>query len=56
MTSDQENKAIVEACQKPEGMIERELMEAIKNAVRVFGFAGARGLIAEKLNDIAGGR
>ena len=56
MTSDQENKAIVQAHEKPHGQIERELQLAIKNSVRLYGLEGARHLIAEMVNDIAGGR
>ena len=56
MTTDQENKAILAAHEKPEGFIERELREAIKNSVRIYGFEGARLIIAEIVNDVAGGR
>lgn len=56
MTSDQENKAILDAHEKPEGLIERELRQAIRNTIRLYGLEGARLLIAEIINDAGAGR
>lgn len=54
--SPEENKAIIAAAEKPEGFVYRHLAEAFRDAVRVYGFEGARHITAEIINDASKGR
>jgi len=54
--SQEENKAIIAAAEKPEGFVYRQLAEAFRDATRIYGFEGARHIAAEIINNAAQGR
>lgn len=48
-----ELEAIRSIMSKPDGFVEHQLRSAFKDAVRGYGFGGARQLVAEIINDYA---